>query len=184
LYQGHREVLDPNSREETNMSGHTVLKDVVIGAMSGYAGVQAMTRVTTRLQSMESPQDAEQEKRVSPGVAYTIAAKQLASRVGWELDDGQATQLGSVFHLGLGLAAGEIYLLLRRGFGWGPVLSGLVVASLLWGGVDEGLTPAVGWSAPNSAYPKSTHVRGAVGHLTLGAAVALTAELLAWLRQS
>lgn len=166
------------------MSGSTWLKGAVIGAISGYAGLEAMTPVTTKLQAMQSPQDAEQEKRVSPGVSYTVAAKSLASRAGRQLNDQQATQLGSVFHVGLGLAAGEMYMVLRRGFGWGPALSGLVVASLLWGGVDEGLTPAMGWSAPNSAYPMSTHVRGAVGHLTLGAVVALAAELLSWLQGS
>jgi hypothetical protein len=140
-----------------------------------------MTPVTTKLQAMESPQDAEREKRVSPGVSYTVAAKDLAGRLGTQLNDEQATQVGSMFHLGLGLAAGEVYVLLRRGFGWGPALSALVTASLLWGGVDEGITPAMGWSAPNSDYPTSTHTRGAIGHLTLGAAVALTAEFLTWL---
>lgn len=165
------------------MSGHALVKDAVIGAMSGYVGLQAMTPVTTKLQAMESHEDAEREKSVSPGVAYTIAAKDLAGRAGRKLDEKQATQVGSAFHLGLGLAAGEMYMLLRRGLHWGPALSGLVVASVLWAGVDEGLTPAMGWSAPDSAYPMSTHLRGAMGHLALGAAVALTAELLAWLQE-
>lgn len=166
------------------MSGSALLKNVMIGAISGYVGVEAMTPVTTKLQAMQSRKDAEQEKNASPGVAYTIAAGDLAHRTGWNLNDEQATQLGSAFHLGLGLAAGEMYMLVRRGFGWGPVLSGVVVASLLWGGIDEGLTPAMGWSAPYSAYPTSTHVRGAAGHLTLGAAVALSAELLGWMQES
>jgi hypothetical protein len=165
------------------MSVKTILKDAAIGAISGYVGVQAMSPVTTKLQAMESPQDAEREKRASLGVAYTIAAKDLAGRLGRQLNDEQATQVGSVFHIGLGLAAGETYVLLRRAFGWGPVLSALVTASLLWGGVDEGITPAMGWSAPNSDYPTATHIRGAIGHLTLGAAVALTAEFLTWLEE-
>jgi hypothetical protein len=48
------------------MRAKAILKDGVIGAISGYAGVQAMSPVTTKLQAMESPQDAEREKRVSP----------------------------------------------------------------------------------------------------------------------
>jgi hypothetical protein len=44
--------------------------------------------------------------------------------------------------------------------------------------VDEGLTPALGLSAPNLDYPLSTHLRGFLGHLAYGAAVAATAELL------
>ncbi len=44
--------------------------------------------------------------------------------------------------------------------------------------VDEGLTPALGLSAPDSAYPVSTHLRGFLGHLAYGAAAAATAEIL------
>ncbi len=165
------------------MSIITVLKGAVIGALSGYAGVEAMSHVTTQVLKLTPQDDREQEQRVSPGIAYTIAAKDLAGRFGTQFSDDQATQVGSIFHAGLGLAAGEMYVLLRRGFGWGPVLSALVTASVLWGGLDEGITPAMGWTAPYSAYPIATHIRGAIGHLTLGAAVALTAEILTWLEE-
>jgi hypothetical protein len=53
----------------------------------------------------------------------------------------------------------------------------------LWGGIDELLTPAMGWNAPSSAYPLSTHIRGLVGHLALGAATAVTAETLGVLEE-
>lgn len=165
------------------MSVNTILKGAVVGALSGYAGVEAMSPVTTQILNQTSPADRAQEERVSPGVAYTIAAKDLASRVGSHLSDEQATQVGNVFHIGLGIAAGEMYVLLRRGFGWNPMLCGLVTAAVLWGGLDEGITPAMGWSAPNSDYPLATHIRGAIGHLTLGAATALMAEFLTWLQE-
>ena len=46
------------------------------------------------------------------------------------------------------------------------------------GGALEGLAPALGFSAPNTAYPALTHFRGFLNHLAYGAAVAMTAEVL------
>ena len=42
--------------------------------------------------------------------------------------------------------------------------------------VGEGLTPALGLSAPNRDYPAATHVRGFLAYLVWGAAAALAAE--------
>lgn len=42
--------------------------------------------------------------------------------------------------------------------------------------VDEGLTPLLGFSAPNRAYPASTHVRAFAAHLVFGLAVAAVTE--------
>ena len=42
----------------------------------------------------------------------------------------------------------------------------------------EGLTPALGLSAPNRAYPIATHLRGFLAHLVWGAAAALAAEAI------
>jgi hypothetical protein len=44
--------------------------------------------------------------------------------------------------------------------------------------IDEGLTPALGYSAPNRDYPVLTHVRGFAGHLGFGAVNAAVAEAL------
>lgn len=43
--------------------------------------------------------------------------------------------------------------------------------------VDEGPTPAVGFSAPNNAYPFATHLRGVVARLAFGLAVAAVTEV-------
>ncbi len=45
--------------------------------------------------------------------------------------------------------------------------------------VDEGLTPALGFSAPNLGYPLATHLRGVIAHLVFGLAVAAATET-AW----
>jgi len=42
--------------------------------------------------------------------------------------------------------------------------------------LDEFLTPALGFSAPNEDYPAAAHVRGLLGHFVFGLSVAGTAE--------
>jgi hypothetical protein len=44
--------------------------------------------------------------------------------------------------------------------------------------LDEALTPAMGFSAPDRDYPMATHIRGFAAHLLFGAVIATAAELL------
>jgi uncharacterized membrane protein YagU involved in acid resistance len=167
--------------KERDMTIGKFMRGALIGIISGYVGTKAMTPVTAKLMEMESDADKEQEKKVSPGVSYNLAAKQLAGVAGIELDKEQASTVGNLFHLGLGLTAGEMYVVLRRAIGLGPISSSVLVGMALFLGIDEGLTPAMGWGAPPQDYPMATHVRGLVGHLTLGLTVGATAETLHWL---
>jgi hypothetical protein len=62
-----------------------------------------------------------------------------------------------------------------------PVSMALPVAALLTGAAmsavaDEALTPLLGFSAPNRAYPAVTHIRGVAAHLVFGAAVGAVTE--------
>src|SRR3954451_21678651 len=81
-------------------------------------------------------------------------------------------------HYGLGMAWGPMYCLLRRHGGMQPLGAGALTGTTLSLIVDEGLAPALGFSAPNRDYPALTHVRGLLNHLAYGAAVAVTAEVL------
>lgn len=157
------------------------VRDATIGLAAGYAGGRAMTPVTTKFYAMESTQSKDAEKKVSPGIAYDIAAKDLSGRIGITLDDKQAQRVGTYFHSGLALTGGEIYMLLRHRFGLNPLIAALAMSMTLWLGMDEGMTPAMGWSAPDPKYPIATHLRGLAGHLTLGFGTAVAAEVLHWL---
>ncbi len=84
-----------------------------------------------------------------------------------------------VFHYGLGASWAPTYALLRRNTGLSPVTAGLVSGAAMSAIVDEGLTPALGFSAPNRDYPLATHVRGVTAHLVFGLAVAVATEA-AW----
>jgi hypothetical protein len=155
-----------------------LFREVVIGGISGHVGGKAMDAVTTKLYEMTPEAVKDQESKVSPGVAFEIAARDLAARLGIELSDEEGKDVGSVFHYGLGLTAGEMYVLLRRHSSLGPFGAALATSMTLFLGIDEFLNAAMGWSARPTEYPAATHIRGFLGHLALGAVVAFVAEVL------
>lgn len=143
-----------------------------------------MEPVAMQLYAWESAEDRQREDAVRPGPPYEIAARKTTRLLRLSLSDQQVTRLGTtLFHYGLGMSWGPVYTLLRRRTGFNPVVAGLgtgVIMSLI---VDEGLTPLLGFSAPNRAYPLVAHLRGVVAHLAWGLGVAVTVETLTWLGQ-
>jgi uncharacterized membrane protein YagU involved in acid resistance len=94
------------------------------------------------------------------------------------VEDRRLRPVAKAVHHGLGMAWGPVYCLLRPPWRHAPPRRGLVAGAALSLVVDEGLTPALGLSAPNRAYPAATHLRGFLAHLVWGAAAALAAEAL------
>lgn len=85
-----------------------------------------------------------------------------------------------MFHYGLAVSWAPVYAYLRRRrSGLRPVPAGLVMGTAMSLVADETITPALGFSAPNRAYPLSTHLRGLAAHLAFGLAVAAVTEA-AW----
>ncbi len=148
------------------------------GVIGGYVGTKVMNPVTTKLYEMAPEKDKQREKAVSPGSSYRIGAKKAADALGVKLSEEQLSTAASLMPYTVGIAGGLLYVSLRRLFRLSPVVAGLVSAMALFIVVDEGLTPALGLSAPDRAYPLSTHLRGFLGHLAYGAGVAATAEVL------
>ena len=81
-----------------------------------------------------------------------------------------------MYHYLLGLGWAPVYVVIRRRTGLAPLAAGLVTGLGLWAGFDEGLVPTLGFSAPNRAYPVSTHLRGFVGHLVYGLTIMAIVE--------
>ncbi len=164
------------------MKGRELVADVGVGMVGGYVGTQAMERVSMKLYELESEEARRQEDEARPGDPFIVAARKTTRALGLELSEEQVQNVGMyVFHYGLGLGWGPIYTFLRRWTELGPIQAGLLtgaVQSLL---VDEGLTPLLGFSAPNRDYPLVTHLRGVVAHLAYGLGIAATAETLYWL---
>lgn len=164
------------------MTQQALLADVGIGLIAGYVGTKVMEPVSMTLYAWESADARRQEDAVRPGPPYEIAARKTTELLGLKLSEEQIQTLGTtLFHYGLGMSWGPVYTLLRRQTGFSPVAAGLATGLSLSLIVDEGLTPLLGFSAPNRAYPLVTHVRGVLAHLAFGLGVAVTVETLTWL---
>ena len=164
------------------MRWHTLIADVGIGLIASYAGTKVMEPVSVKLYEWESEADRQQEDAVRPGSPYEIAARKTTHLLGLQLSDEHIQKLGAtLFHYGLGMSWGVVYTLLRQRTAVHPVAGGVGTGMVMWLLVDEGLTPLLGFSAPNRAYPLATHVRGAVAHLSWGVGTAGAAEGLTWL---
>jgi len=151
------------------MRTRDVVSGAAAGVIGGYVGTKVMNPVTTRLQELAPEADKQREKAVSPGSPYKIGVK---------LDDKQVDAAASAVPYTVGIAGGLLYVALRRIARMNPVLAAAFSGTALFLLVDEGLTPTLGLSAPNNQYPLTTHLRGLLGHLAYGAAVAVTAEVL------
>ncbi len=153
--------------------------DIAMGLIGGYVGTQAMAPVSMKLYALESEQARAQEDRVRPGPPYEIAARKTTELLGLHLSDKQVERVGTLgFHYGLGLSWGVIYQVLRRMTGLPAPAAGLLMGTTMSLIVDEGLTPLLGFSAPNRAYPLVTHLRGVVAHLVYGLVTAAAAETI------
>jgi uncharacterized membrane protein YagU involved in acid resistance len=161
-----------------NRMTRTLLADLAIGSVAGLVATKVYGLVQEALYRPMPEGVKRQEERVRPGPSSQVAASSIAESVGYPLEEEQQKLAGSAIHYGLGTAWGPVYGLLRRHAGLQPLSAGFLTGTALSLIVDEGLAPALGYSAPNSDYPVLTHVRGFLNHLAYGAAVGLTAEVL------
>lgn len=158
------------------------ISDVGIGMIGGYVGTKVMEQVSMKLYELEPEEDRRREEEVRPGPPYETAAKKTTETLGIELSEEQLQKVAMYgFHYGLGMGWGPTYTFLRRWTGLDPISGALLSGAAMSLVVDEGMTPLLGFSAPNRAYPLSTHLRGFAAHLAFGLGVAATAETLYWL---
>jgi hypothetical protein len=153
-----------------------LLTDLALAPLAGYVGTKVMEPVSSKLYELESEQDRRREDEARPGAPYAIAARRAADLLGLTLTDKQHERLALAFHYGLAVQWAPLYPLLRRRTSLGPVAAGLATGAAMSLVADEMMTPALGFSAPNRAYPLSTHVRGFVAHLVFGLGVAALTE--------
>jgi hypothetical protein len=155
----------------------TLLIDLALAPVAGYVGTKVMEPVGMKLYELESEADRRREDEVRPGPPYAMAARKAAGLVGLDLSDEQLERLALAFHYGLAIQWAPLYAVLRRRTSLGPVPAGLATGAAMSLIADEMMTPAMGFSAPNRAYPLATHVRGFLGHLVFGLGVAATTEI-------
>lgn len=152
--------------------------DVAMGLAAGLAATKATEYAQEALYRVTPRSVKQQEERARPGLPTDVAARKTAEALGLDLDARRLSRLSSAFHYGSGTAWGPVYFLLRRASGMNPLGAAIVTGASLSLILDETLTPALGFSAPNRAYPTTTHVRGFLAHLVYGFVLAATAEAL------
>lgn len=145
----------------------------VSGALAGYAASRTMDAATTWFYRRQSEESKIRENDLAPGGALVQAGKMLGGVVGRDLDDEQAGRVGLVLHRSLGICYGVLATrLVRRGVP--PLAAGMAVGTAALVLVDEGMAITQVFQ-----YPVESHLRGVVGHATVGMAIGTFLSLVA-----
>lgn len=158
------------------MGVRALVADLVTAGVAGYAGTKVMEPVSMALYKAESPGTQAKEDAARPGPPYQLAAKKTAGAVGVNLSDTAVERVGMVFHYGLALSWAPLYAVLRRRARLSGPTAAAVTGAAMSAVADETLTPLLGFSAANRAYPLATHARGVAAHLVFGAVVGAVSE--------
>ena len=154
------------------------IRVLVVGATAGLVAGQVMDKATTWYYGRQSDASKQREQELLPEGAPLASARKLAGLVGAEPTDDQVGTIALALHQSLGQLYGVVAAALTRR-GVSPMAAG--VASGMGGFllVDE-LANGLFFTPPPQAYPVESHLRGVVGHLTLGV---VTGVLLALARR-
>ena len=147
------------------------IRTLFVGAAAGYVAGQAMNQATTWFYGRQSDESKQREQEVLPEGAPVASARKLASWIGAEPTEDQTETLAQVIHQSLGQLYGVVAASLTRR-GVNPVAAGLASGAGGFLLVDE-LANGLLFTPPPQAYPAESHLRGAVGHLTLGATLGI-----------
>ncbi len=142
------------------------------GALAGYVASRTMDGVTTWFAGQQSEVSRRREQELVPGGMLRQLGRQLGAVTGRDLDDAAAERVGVAVHRLLGTAYGmTTALLVQRGRR--PVPAGLAVGAIAFALVDEGTSLPLATS-----YPLVSHLRGVVGHATVGLTIGVLLALL------
>jgi hypothetical protein len=146
--------------------------NLAAGALAGYVASRTMDAATTWFYGRQSDGSKKREDEIAPGGTLVQLGKQLGGVVGRDLDDAQAGRIGLAVHRSLGVLYGiAATRLVHRGVA--PLAAGVVVGTAGFVLLDEGT--AIGQVFD---YPVESHLRGVVGHATLGLSIGTFLELL------
>jgi hypothetical protein len=156
------------------------IRVLFVGAAAGYLAGQAMDKATTWFYGRQSDASKQREQELLPEGAPIASARKLASLAGAEPTDEQAGAIAQALHQSLGQLYGVVAATLTRR-GVAPMTAGVATGMGGFLLVDE-LANSLFFTPPPQAYPVESHLRGLVGHLTLGAATGALLTLARRLR--
>ena len=146
--------------------------NIWVGALAGYAASRTMDQATSLFYRIQTDGSKQREEELAPGGTLVELGKQLGGAVGAELTDERAGRVGLAVHrtfgtlYGMGAAA-----LVNRGMR--PMTAGLMVGTAAWVIIDEGT------ALPTfTDYPVESHLRGIVGHATVGGMIGFLLSLV------
>jgi hypothetical protein len=159
---------------------HSVLGQLVRGAIAGGLATWVMDQVTTGVMSQQSSDIGEREKAVQPNRQPSVEnlVDRAADSLGVSLDAEQKGLASQVTHYALGAVPGAAYAVMRDRL---PIIGagrGLLYGALVFAINDEYLNTRLGLAASPDAYPTETHLRGLIGHLALGVATDTGIDIL------
>ena len=166
-----------NSTPVTQRRG-ALLLDIAVGLAAGLLATEVTNLVQGPLRSLTPKRARRQERRVFPVNSSSLAAaEKLAPLLPVVPTPETKEAVGVTIHFATGMVWGPTYGLLRRYASWHPLAAEAASGTAMSLILDEALVPQLGLSAPNHAYPVSTHLRGLAAHLVFGAALALAVEI-------
>jgi hypothetical protein len=145
------------------------IRVLLVGAAAGYLAGRVMDQATTWFYERQSDASKRREQELLPEGAPLASARKLAGLIGAEPTDGQAGAIAKAMHQSLGQGYGVVAAALTRR-GVPPLAAGVASGAAGFVLVDE-LANGLFFTPPPQAYPVESHLRGVVGHLTLGAAM-------------
>jgi hypothetical protein len=149
----------------------TLREALVVGALAGFAASHTMDAVTTAFYARQDDASKRREEELAHGGTLVQLGKQLGTLVGRDLDDDAGGRLGTAVHRTFGVTYGALTAaLVRRGMP--PVGAGLAVGAAAFVVVDEGTSLPLATS-----YPLVSHLRGVVGHATVGLTIGVLLRL-------
>jgi hypothetical protein len=144
---------------------------LVVGALAGFAANHTMDAVTPVFYARQGDTSKQREEELAHGGTLVQLGKSLGTLVGRDLDDDAARRVGTALHRTFGITYGAVAAaLVRRGMS--PVRAGLTVGAVAFLVVDEGT------ALPQAtSYPLVSHLRGVVGHATVGLTIGVLLHL-------
>jgi hypothetical protein len=140
-------------------------RDLVLGAASGYAAGFVMDVATNAYLERQSEESVRRQDELAPGGAPALFVRRVAGVAGVELSVEGSEPYALALHRTLtsvyGAAAGAL-----AGPRRSPTLAALEATTAAFVLVDEGLPVLRIVPAPGE-WPLESHIRGAIGHLTL-----------------